>query len=55
MHTGTPIVTEEGYVGADVHRAARISAASHGGQVVVSSATAALSSEAAYAILASIG
>jgi predicted ATPase len=42
MHTGTPIVTEEGYVGADVHRAARISAASHGGQVVVSSATAAL-------------
>ena len=27
LHTGTPIVTEEGYVGADVHRAARIAAA----------------------------
>ena len=42
MHTGTPIVTDEGYVGGDVHRAARIAAAGHGGQVLVSSATAAL-------------
>ncbi|HSI97027.1 MAG TPA: adenylate/guanylate cyclase domain-containing protein, partial [Gaiellaceae bacterium] len=42
VHTGTPLVTEEGYVGADVHRAARIAAAGHGGQVLVSSATAAL-------------
>jgi predicted ATPase len=41
-HTGTPLVTEEGYVGPDVHRAARIAAVAHGGQVVVSSATAAL-------------
>ena len=24
LHTGTPLLTEEGYVGADVHRAARI-------------------------------
>jgi class 3 adenylate cyclase len=31
VHTGTPLVTEEGYVGADVHRAARIAAAGHGG------------------------
>jgi predicted ATPase len=42
IHTGEPIVTAEGYVGADVHRAARIAAAGHGGQVLVSAATAAL-------------
>ena len=42
LHTGTPLVTEEGYVGEDVHRAARIAAAGHGGQVLVSSSTAAL-------------
>ena len=42
MHTGTPLVTDEGYVGPDVHRAARIAASGHGGQVLVSSATAAL-------------
>jgi predicted ATPase/class 3 adenylate cyclase len=40
IHTGTPHVAEEGYVGADVHRAARIAAAGHGGQVLVSAATA---------------
>jgi predicted ATPase/class 3 adenylate cyclase len=39
IHTGTPIITDEGYVGLDVHRAARICAAAHGGQVVVSEAT----------------
>jgi predicted ATPase/class 3 adenylate cyclase len=39
VHTGTPLVTDEGYVGADVHRAARIAAAGHGGQVLVSRAT----------------
>ncbi len=42
VHTGTPLLTEEGYIGADVHRAARIAAAGHGGQVLVSAATAAL-------------
>ena len=42
VHTGAPLVTEEGYVGVDVHRAARIAAAGHGGQVLVSSSTAAL-------------
>jgi class 3 adenylate cyclase len=46
VHTGTPLLTEEGYVGADVHRAARIAAAGHGGQVLVSESTAALSEEA---------
>ena len=38
IHTGTPTVTTEGYVGIDVHRAARICAAAHGGQVVLSEA-----------------
>ncbi len=39
MHTGTPLVTEDGYVGADVHRAARIAAAGHGAQVILASST----------------
>ena len=42
LHTGTPLLTDEGYVGGDVHRAARIAAAGHGGQVLVSSSTAPL-------------
>ena len=42
IHTGEPTVTEEGYVGIDVHRAARICAAAHGGQVVLSRRTAEL-------------
>jgi predicted ATPase/class 3 adenylate cyclase len=42
LHTGTPLLTAEGYVGPDVHRAARIAASGHGGQVLASSATAAL-------------
>ena len=42
VHTGTPFVGDEGYVGSDVHRAARIAAAGHGGQVLVSAATASL-------------
>jgi predicted ATPase len=39
LHTGEPLVTEEGYVGIDVHRAARIAAAGHGGQILVSRTT----------------
>lgn len=42
LHTGEPLVTEEGYVGIDVHRAARIAAAAHGGQVVLSQVTRSL-------------
>src|SRR5690242_13450438 len=42
IHTGAPHVTADGYVGADVHRAARIAAAGHGSQVLVSAAAAAL-------------
>jgi predicted ATPase len=39
MHTGTPHVTEEGYVGPDVNKGARIAAAGHGGQVLLSKET----------------
>ena len=39
LHTGTPHLAAEGYVGADVHRAARIAAAGHGGQVLLSKET----------------
>jgi predicted ATPase/class 3 adenylate cyclase len=39
IHTGEPLATDEGYVGIDVHRAARIAAAAHGSQVVISQTT----------------
>ena len=39
IHTGVPQVTREGYVGADVHLGARIAAAGHGGQVLLSKVT----------------
>ena len=39
IHTGEPTVGEERYVGLGVHRAARICAAGHGGQVLVSQTT----------------
>jgi predicted ATPase/class 3 adenylate cyclase len=39
VHTGEPLLTEHGYVGIDVHRAARIAAAGHGGQILVSQST----------------
>src|SRR5919201_6177783 len=42
VHTGRPRVGREGYVGEDVHLAARIAAAGHGGQVLVSQGTRAL-------------
>jgi predicted ATPase len=42
LHTGTPLLTEEGYIGDDVHFGARVASSSHGGQVVVSAATAKL-------------
>ena len=46
VHTGEPVKGEEGYVGIDVHRAARICSAGHGGQVLLSRTTAALVSGA---------
>jgi predicted ATPase/class 3 adenylate cyclase len=42
IHTGTPHMSPEGYLGVDVHRAARIAACGHGGQVLVSASTASL-------------
>jgi predicted ATPase/class 3 adenylate cyclase len=39
VHTGRRFVMDEGYVGDDVHVAARVAAASHGGQVVLTHAT----------------
>ncbi len=42
LHTGEPMVAEEGYVGMDVHRAARIAHVGHGGQVLLSETTASL-------------
>jgi predicted ATPase len=39
VHTGTPHVTEEGYVGEAVHLGARVAAAGHGGQVLLSKET----------------
>ena len=39
VHTGEPLLAKEGYVGIDVHRAARIAAVGHGGQVLMSQST----------------
>ncbi|MBX9245200.1 tetratricopeptide repeat protein [Actinotalea ferrariae] len=39
LHTGEPTRHEDGYVGMDVHRAARVAGAAHGGQVLVTEAT----------------
>jgi predicted ATPase/class 3 adenylate cyclase len=39
LHTGAPARAGDNYVGLDVHRAARIAAAGHGGQVLLSQAT----------------
>ena len=60
LHTGEPVAHDGGYVGMDVHRAARVSAAAHGGQVVITAATIgwstrALPDEAAWSISAGTG
>src|SRR6266566_4463492 len=39
LHTGEPELTSEGYVGLDVHQAARIMSAGHGGQILLSQST----------------
>jgi DNA-binding NarL/FixJ family response regulator len=39
IHTGEPLRVDGAYVGVDVHRAARVCAAGHGGQVLLSEAT----------------
>ncbi len=45
LHTGEGLLGGDNYVGLDVHRAARITAAGHGGQVLVSGSTRALVGE----------
>ena len=42
IHTGQGMLGGENYIGLDVHRSARIAAAGHGGQVVLSGATRSL-------------
>jgi predicted ATPase/class 3 adenylate cyclase len=46
LHTGEPTPTPDGYVGLDMHRAARVASAAHGGQVLVSQSTRDLLPEA---------
>lgn len=45
LHTGKGTLGGSDYVGIDVHRAARVGVAAHGGQILVSSATRSLSTE----------
>ena len=46
LHTGQGVAGGDDYVGLDVHRAARIAGAAHGGQVIVSASTRALAQSA---------
>jgi predicted ATPase/class 3 adenylate cyclase len=39
IHTGEPEIAGDGYIGMDVHKAARIMSAAHGGQVLLSQTT----------------
>src|SRR6266567_7569641 len=39
LHTGEPLLTADGYIGLDVHHAARIMSAGHGGQILLSPTT----------------
>jgi len=45
LHTGEPQLGDEGYLGMDVVRAARIASAGHGGQILLSETTRAPSTE----------
>lgn len=47
LHTAEPHLSDDGYVGVGVHRAARICEAAHGGQILVSNATAGIIEDAA--------
>jgi class 3 adenylate cyclase len=51
IHTGEPALHDDGYLGLDVHRAARISAAAHGEQIVVSQTTRELIEDGAVAFV----
>jgi class 3 adenylate cyclase len=39
LHTGEPLVSSDGYIGMDVHHAARIMSAGHGSQILLSQTT----------------
>ena len=39
LHTGEPMLTSDSYIGVDVHHAARIMSAGHGGQILLSPTT----------------
>ncbi len=39
VHAGEAFVTEDGFMGIDIHRVARITSAGHGGQILISAAT----------------
>jgi predicted ATPase len=39
LHTGEPVRTDEGWVGLDVHLGARVAAAGHGGQILLTNRT----------------
>jgi class 3 adenylate cyclase len=47
IHSGRPTLTEVGYIGLAVHTSARVSAAAHGGQVLLSAAARAAIGQAA--------
>jgi len=52
IHTGEPALGDDGgYLGIDVHRTARICAAGHGGQVLVSQATRSVTADADFQFL----
>src|SRR4051794_3072763 len=48
LHTGTPGVHGDSYIGMGLHRAARVAATAYGGQVLVTEATAALGRAAGF-------
>jgi predicted ATPase/class 3 adenylate cyclase len=50
LHSGEALVSDGYYVGLDVHRAARIAAAAHGGQVLLSPTTAALLEDGSFGL-----
>ena len=45
LHTGEPVVVDDLYAGLDVHRAARVMSAAHGGQVIMTRATTELAGD----------
>jgi len=55
LHTGEPERHEDGYIGIDVHRAARIAATAHGAQIVLSATTQELVGEGDGFLLRDLG